>query len=192
MCHTSVLTWAASLPPSIVRDRAVLEVGAYDVNGSVRPTLEAHGPTSYLGVDQSDGPGVDVVADVADLPAMYPDGFDLVVSTEMLEHVPDWRTAIRAMVDLVAPGGHLAITTRSPGFPEHRFPIDTFRYTPEQLREILELAKLDVTSCYPDPEQPGAFVVASKPTDWKAPRRKDWWPGILLPLWDGSIEAPPA
>jgi len=188
MCHTSVLTWAASVfGPDLVAGKSVVEVGSYDVNGTVRPHIEAHGPASYLGVDISEGPGVDMVCNVADLPGRFPDGFDLVVSTEMLEHVEDWKAAIAALVRLVAPGGCLALSTRSPGFPFHAFPVDTWRYTPEAMHDILDGIGLTVVLCDPDPEQPGVFAVASKPPGWRAPKRADWWPGIELPIWDGSI-----
>lgn len=179
MCHSSVLTWAASLPPSVAKGRTVCEVGAYDVNGSVRPALEAHGPKSYLGVDQASGPGVDEVADVAELPARYPDGFGLVVSTEMLEHVRDWRAAMQALIELIAPGGLLAISTRGPGFPFHAFPEDHWRYPTPLMGEILSSAGLTVRSCEDDPEAPGVFAVAFKPKKWAAPEA--WFPGIEVP-----------
>ena len=90
MCHQSVLTWAGSLPADLFEGKSVLEVGSYVVNGSVRPLIEAHGPVSYLGVDMAEGPGVDVVANVADLPDLYPDGFNVVVTTEMSAHAAGW------------------------------------------------------------------------------------------------------
>lgn len=180
MCHTSVLTWAASaFTADLVADRSVIEVGSYDVNGTVRPHIEAHGPASYLGVDISHGPGVDLVADVATLPGQFPDGFDLVVSTEMLEHVEDWRSAIRALVQLVAPGGTLALSTRSPGFPYHPYPIDCWRYPVPLMAEILEASGLRVVSCEPDPEQAGVFAIAAKPAKWRVP--KGWLDDIEVP-----------
>jgi len=188
MCHASVLTWAADVfGPDLVTGKTVCEVGAYDVNGTVRPYIEAHNPASYLGVDISEGPGVDLVANVEDLPAEFPGGFDVVVSTEMLEHVEDWKLAFSALAQIVKPGGVLAVSTRSPGFPYHAFPIDTWRWTPEQMRAILKLAGLVVVSCAPDPEQPGVFAVASKPPSWQVPEGSDWWPGLRIPLWDGSV-----
>lgn len=172
MCHASVIEWAGSvLTADVVAGKTVIEVGSYDVNGSVRPGVMAHDPASYLGVDIADGPGVDLVADVADLPGMFPDGFDVVVSTEMLEHVVDWRAAVTALVYLIRPGGLLVVSTRSPGFPYHPFPIDTWRYPVERMREIVTLLGLTVTSCVDDPEQSGVFVVARKPATWSTPSR---------------------
>lgn len=162
MCHPSVLTWASSLPAELAAGKTVCEVGSYDVNGSVRPILETHGPVSYLGVDQSAGPGVDLVADVAALPGMFPDGFDTVVTTEMLEHVEDWREAMLSLVALVKVGGHLVLSTRSPGFPYHPYPIDCWRYPPSLMRELLTALGMKVISCDDDPEAPGVFAIAKK------------------------------
>lgn len=180
MCHTSVLTWAADVfGPDLVAGKSVCEVGAYNVNGTVRPIIEAHDPGSYLGVDIEAGPGVDLVADVETLPEQFPDGFDLVVSTEMLEHVFDWRPAIKSLVRLVAPGGALAVTTRSPGFPYHPYPIDMWRYPVPLMAEILKASGLNVVSCDPDPEQDGVFAVATKPKTWREP--KAWLEEIEVP-----------
>jgi len=184
--HASVLTWAGSVLPDLVTGRDVIEVGSYDVNGSVRPTLEPLA-SSYLGVDVSPGPSVDVVADVADLPTLYPDGFDVVITTEMLEHVASWKAAIKSLVKAVKRGGVLALTTRSLGFPLHNYPVDTWRYSVDEMRAILEGAGLVVDSSEPDPQQNGVFAVAHKPAKWTAPKGADWWPGFQLPIWDGSI-----
>lgn len=187
MCHTSVIAWAGShIGADLVTGKSVVEVGSYNVNGSVRGGIEALGPASYLGVDISEGPSVDLVANVEDLPGQFPKGFDLVISTEMLEHVDSWKAAIRALVLLVAPGGALALSTRSLGFPYHPYPQDTWRYSPAEMREILTDAGLSVVSSDDDEEQAGVFALATKPKTWKA-KRGDWWPKTRLPIWNGSI-----
>lgn len=181
MCHGSVLAWAAALfTPAIVEDKTVVEVGSYNVNGSVRPYVERYGPTSYLGVDFEKGPGVDLVANVDDLSGMYPEGFDVVISTEMLEHVEDWRSAIYNLVRLVKPGGVLVMSTRSPGFPYHPFPVDNWRYPVPVMRQIVEAADLDIFSLGPDPEAPGVFAFVGKPADWFG-GADDWLTDIEVP-----------
>ena len=51
-----------------------------------------------------------VVGSVLDIP--FPDGtFDLVFSTEVIEHTPDPLRAVRELCRVVAPGGTLVITT---------------------------------------------------------------------------------
>ena len=62
--HPSVLAFAQHyLTPDHITGARVLEVGAYNVNGSVRPYVETLIPQCYVGVDITEGPGVYVVAD---------------------------------------------------------------------------------------------------------------------------------
>jgi len=153
-----------SLYAEDVENKAVLEVGAYDVNGSVRPYIESLGPTTYIGVDMQDGPGVDLIVDCERLPIeMGYDAWDVVISTEMLEHVRDWRTCMRQMVAATAPGGLLLITTRSPGFPYHPFPEDHWRYTFDDMWSIVEAFKMEPLAMEEDePQCPGVFALARK------------------------------
>ena len=175
--HESVLAWAGeTLASSDIKDRRVLEVGSYDVNGSVRPIVMALDPSSYLGVDQSEGPGVDVVCGATELVERFGVGaFDVVISTEMMEHVVDWRPIIMEMVDVLGPNGLLLITTRSPGFPYHPYPIDTWRYTVDAMHDILAACGLIFRQVTSDPQVPGVFAMARKPADWVAP----WCPGLF-------------
>lgn len=155
-----------------VAGRRVLEVGSCDVNGSVRPIIEAHGPATYLGVDGGPGPRVDRVIDCGDLVETFGEGsFDVVVTTEMLEHVRDWRRCIANLTAVVTEGGLLVVTTRSPGFPWHGFPEDHWRYTPTVMRAILEAVGFEVLDCYPDPDPmfPGVVAKARKPVGWDIP-----------------------
>lgn len=151
--HESVLAFVAahreaSEPP-------VLEVGSYNVNGSVRELL----PTPYTGVDVQPGPGVDMVADAGELP--FPDAaFGTVVSTEMLEHALDPVACIAEMVRVLRPGGLLLVTARGNGFPHHN-PPDRWRIMPGTLAEILTSFGCDPIE-QGDIQVPGVFVAARK------------------------------
>jgi hypothetical protein len=92
---------AASLRPT-----RVLEIGSLDVNGSVRPLF----PTAkqYHGIDIAPGPGVDEVADAADWHASTL--FDVVVSTEVLEHAPRWRDVVTNAWNALGAHGVLLMT----------------------------------------------------------------------------------
>ena len=93
----------------------VLEIGSHDVNGSVRPLF----PTSshYHGIDLADGPGVDEVADAA---TWQPDrSYDVVVSTEVLEHAPAWDAVLDTAWAALAPGGRLVVTCATDPRPPH-------------------------------------------------------------------------
>lgn len=194
--HASAMAFACSvLTADNVRGRRVIEAGAYDVNGSVRPHVMTLGPSHYLGTDMRDGPGVDLVCAAEDLPSMLgalnsgaplSGGADVVVSTEMLEHAKDWQGAVRGMVGAVAGGGVLVLTTRSEGFPLHGYPEDHWRFSVDAMRDILTAAGLEVERCEPDPDpaSPGVFAKASKPAGWS-------WPDGTAAAWD-AVEVAPA
>ncbi|MGI8415398.1 MAG: class I SAM-dependent methyltransferase [Nakamurella sp.] len=145
-----------------VAGKRVLEVGSYNYNGSFRPIGEAMHPKEYIGVDIQAGPGVDRICGVEYLVDRFgPDSFDLVVCTEMLEHVADWRTAIWNLKSVVRPGGVLIITTRSRGFHFHGYPGDYWRYEPADMRLIF--ADMDIQELQQDaPTSPGVFMKAKR------------------------------
>jgi SAM-dependent methyltransferase len=163
MCNKECVRFVEeTVKPDDVKDRDVIEIGSYDVNGSVRPYLEGLGPASYVGVDINPGPGVDVVCNAEELVERFgTERFDLVVSTELLEHVRDWRAVISTMKRIVRPGGLIVITTRSQGFPIHGFPDDFWRYEASDMRVIFGDCYLEAVDV--DRSEPGVFVAARRP-----------------------------
>lgn len=100
----------------------MLEVGSYDVNGSIRAVVRespiGQQLNEYVGIDLVEGPGVDVVASGHEF--TYPDNhFDLVMSLECFEHNPYWRETLTNMVRMLKPGGWCIVTCASLGRPEH-------------------------------------------------------------------------
>lgn len=116
---------------------SVLEVGSLNVNGSPRDVIGGW-VGHYWGVDIKDGPGVDQVCSVYDMTRNVPPlhSYDVVVSTEMLEHVEDWQLALLNMKLMLKEGGWLCLTTRSPGFEYHPYPLDCWRFTVENMKVI--------------------------------------------------------
>lgn len=115
MSHPQQHAYVASVVaanPGLASGR-VLEVGSYDVNGTIRDLFGG----DYLGVDLTPGPGVDLVASGTDLDD--PDGFDVTVSTECFEHDPRWRETFANMARLTRPGGLTVFTCASRGRVEH-------------------------------------------------------------------------
>jgi SAM-dependent methyltransferase len=167
LCHASVFDFfRAQLGAGDISGRRVLEVGSRDVNGSVRSIFMALGATDYLGVDTQAGPGVDRLCDVGNLASEFSGRpFDVVVTTEMLEHVRDWRRAISNLKRVVAPSGLLLITTRSFGFPYHDFPGDYWRYELDDMRAVFR--DFEILSLVRDPQSPGVFLKCRKPADYQ-------------------------
>jgi SAM-dependent methyltransferase len=162
MCNQACLAYGEHhLAAADIRGRRVIEVGARNVNGSLRGFVEQREPARYVGVDIEAGPGVDEVCNAEDLIDRFgAESFDLVLCTEVLEHVRDWRRVISNLKRLVAPGGVLLITTRSIGFPYHAFPWDFWRYENDDMRAIF--SDFAVESVESDPSAPGVFMTARR------------------------------
>lgn len=162
--HPSVMQFLGErVAGSEIRDLNVLEVGAQDVNGSPRSVILPHKPKKYVGVDFSHGKGVDLVMDVKDLTSYFgKESFDVVISTEMLEHASDWRVAVNQMKDVLQQGGLLILTTRGPGFPYHGYPHDYWRFTVNDFKDIFSDMWILHVDKDTDPCSPGVFLKAKK------------------------------
>jgi SAM-dependent methyltransferase len=146
--------------------RRVLEVGSKFVNGSVRPLIERFcKPREYVGVDIEAGKYVDVVLPAERLVEYFGlESFDAVISTEVLEHVFDWRTVVNNMKAVLKPGGLIYITVPSKGFPYHAYPHDYWRYEIEDMEKIF--GDFEIIALEKNWEAPGVFLKARKPTNW--------------------------
>ena len=165
MCHASCIEFIRRHVSSIdVAGREVLEVGARNVNGSVRELVCTLQPRRYVGVDLEPGPGVDEICDAKELVSRFgPSTFDVVISTEMLEHVRDWHTVVTQFKAVLRPAGLLFLTTRSRGFPYHPFPEDFWRFELSDMEEIFSDCDREVLET--DPSMPGVFLRARKPNE---------------------------
>lgn len=122
------------------RNANVIDCGSKDINGSNRPLFRRcwdnwAGMNSYTGIDISYGKNVDMIGPVHEvLPMIAEDPtwylrkgkhskpvwpIDIVICTEMLEHDQYWRESLRAMYDILRPGGLLLITAGGDGREEH-------------------------------------------------------------------------
>lgn len=162
MCNPACIRFAEeNLKDGEIKGRDVLEVGSFNVNGSIRSVVSRSMPASYLGVDIAWGPGVDEICDIQDLSRRYGrNRYDIVICTELLEHVKDWRSAIMNLKDVLKEEGVLLITTRSKGFPYHGYPYDFWRYDADDLKAIFY--DYNIESIASDPSCPGVFLKARK------------------------------
>jgi ubiquinone/menaquinone biosynthesis C-methylase UbiE len=112
MCSVSVIEFFIDeIQCEEFQGKKVIEVGSKYVNGSVRPLIEKFcKPREYIGVDIEKGKFVDVVIPAERLVEVFGENsFDVLISTETLEHVKDWRTVINNMKLIVKPMGYIYI-----------------------------------------------------------------------------------
>jgi SAM-dependent methyltransferase len=149
----------------------ILDIGSQDVNGSYRP-LFAQGAWHYVGVDMAAGPNVDIVLqnpyDWRELPSR---SADVVVSGQAFEHIEFFWISALEIARVLRPGGICCLIVPSAG-PEHRYPVDCWRFYPDGLRAVARFAGLDVLHVETDWEGTGgeggdmwhdSVLVARKP-----------------------------
>ena len=168
MCNVAVIEFfMENVDCKEFEGRRVLEVGSRYVNGSVRPLIERFcKPREYIGIDIEPGKYVDIVLPAERIVDYFgPESFDVVVSTEVIEHVRDWRLVINNMKAVLRRGGYIYITTRSFGFPYHAYPHDYWRYEPSDMLRIFR--DFEIIKLARDHEEPGVFLKARKSTNWR-------------------------
>lgn len=141
-----------------------LDLGGQFVNGSCR---ELFTKTEWTGLDIVEGPGIDIVTDAT---VWIPERtWDVVLCTEVLEHVLDWPSIVRVAAEALREGGHLFLTCASTDRPAHGAngdpaPLEGEHYGnvgPVELENELKkyFSQVDVEYNYP----PGdAYVLAVK------------------------------
>jgi len=111
----------------------ILDVGSFSVNGCHRPEFETDN-WSYTGLDVRSGPNVDLVVGNPirwlEIPS---DSYSLVISGQTLEHTENPWAVWREMVRVVKPEGLIFITVPASG-PEHKHPIDCWRFLSDGMR----------------------------------------------------------
>lgn len=122
--HTEVSNYIENIKknhPQYFSKKRVLEVGSLDINGSIRSLFSE---CTYLGLDIGEGIGVDLVCPIHRF--FVPTRFDVVISTEMLEHDQYWEKSLKSMYDNLEQGGLMILTCAGPNRQEH----GTARTTP--------------------------------------------------------------
>lgn len=112
--HSEAYHWLRRIISILPRRKSILEIGSKDVNGQLRSLFAAE---QYHGIDLSDGPGVDEVADGATFQGDQ--RFDTVICSEVLEHTDKGREICRNAHRHLEPGGIMLITAATNGREPH-------------------------------------------------------------------------
>jgi SAM-dependent methyltransferase len=116
----------------------VMEIGSYQVEGQEELiNLRSVFPNSdYLGVDIREGPGVDLVADVEDLP-QPDDSVGTIIALNTFEHVKRFWRGFDEVHRVLRPDGAFFVSTPF-NVQIHNYPNDYWRFTPEAFQLLLE------------------------------------------------------
>lgn len=116
-------------------DLSILDVGSRNVKVGAHDTYRSlFAPDyKYTGMDVEPGNNVDIVG----YDALRGHLFDVVISGQVMEHVVrpwEWLKTLtlhfKKYICIIAPNKHR----------EHRYPIDTYRYFPDGMRDLFDYA----------------------------------------------------
>lgn len=104
----------------------ILELGSCNVGNG---TLRDHQPpnTEWVGVDLSEGKGVDIVIEDAHSLPFDDNTFDCSISSSVYEHVEFFWETFKEQCRCVKSGGYIYINAPSEGI-YHAFPLDCWRF----------------------------------------------------------------
>lgn len=129
---------ARALVESFELTGPVLEVGSYQVAGQ-EDLIDLRGlfpGRPYTGVDFRPGPGVDLVANVENLP-LPSNSVGTVLAFSVFEHVQRFWRGFDEVYRVLRPDGVLLVSTPF-YFHVHAYPHDYWRFTPEAFDTLLE------------------------------------------------------
>lgn len=118
----------------LASDALVLDAGAGDA-----PYRHLFAPYRYQSTDflrvNKHYSDVSYVCDLHHVPVQA-DRYDLVLLTQVLEHVPEPKLVLKEIYRVLKPGGKLWLSAPL-YFPEHEVPFDFYRYTQFGFRHLL-------------------------------------------------------
>ena len=133
-----------------------LEVGSFNVNGTIRDIVPIH-----IGTDLREGKDVDLVCTGEELPNHFEEGnFDNVISCETFEHVRNWREFLQGIWHVLKHDGHFICTLCSIRKGRHAYPDDYWRLHEEHIVDIFE--GQEILSIEPNLGVSFGFVVKKK------------------------------
>ena len=121
-----------------MKSAIVVDIGAQDVNGSLRSVAPDH--VKYIGVDFVRGRGVDCVLEDPYILPFESSSVDVVVSTSCFEHSEMFWLLFLEILRVLKPSGLFYLNAPSNGW-FHRFPVDCWRFYPDSGRALVKWAR---------------------------------------------------
>jgi SAM-dependent methyltransferase len=121
----------------------VADIGGLDINGSFRDLMISN-LWIYHGIDVQEGRNVDfVLSDTDNWKELEMESYDIVISGSTFEHIEHPWVAIKELARILRPGGYCCII--APMIcPEHKFPVDCWRFMADGWWSLAKWANLEV------------------------------------------------
>ncbi len=121
----------------------IIDLGSFDVNGSYRSLFNETG-WKYFGMDMSPGKNVDIVLDDPyDWKEIQSNSADVLISGQAFEHIEFFWITMLEIERVLRPGGICCIIAPSGG-PEHRYPVDCWRFYHDGFAALARFARLEL------------------------------------------------
>lgn len=121
----------------------IIDLGSLDVNGSYRSLFNETG-WKYFGMDMSPGKNVDIVLDDPyDWKEIQSNSADVLISGQAFEHIEFFWITMLEIERVLRPGGICCIIAPSGG-PEHRYPVDCWRFYHDGFAALARFARLEL------------------------------------------------
>ena len=125
----------------------ILDLGSLDVNGSYRGYFDIS-PWTYRGIDMAAGKNVDIVLqDPYNWREIRSSSTDVVISGQAFEHIEFFWLSIIEIFRVLKPEGLCCLIAPSSG-PEHRYPVDCWRFYHDGFAALARFASLKVLEIY--------------------------------------------
>ncbi len=122
----------------------ILDVGSYGVNGTYKEIFSDSEKYLYTGLDVNPGPNVDYApADPYCWPELHDESFDAIISGQAFEHI-EYPWLIMEEINRVLKKNGLACIIAPSRGPEHKYPVDCWRYYPDGFRALAKWVNLEV------------------------------------------------
>lgn len=145
----------------------ILDLGSQDVNGCYRP-LFAEPRWEYRGLDMEPGANVDVVLRTPYAwRELASNSIDVLISGQAFEHIRYFWISMLEVARVLKPGGLCCILAPSSG-PEHRYPVDCWRFYPDGMHSLAIFAQMEV------------LQASTQWQDQGYQDGSDWWHDSLL------------
>jgi len=131
------------LSPKKKQPLRILDLGSQDVNGSYRPLFSKH-PWEYIGLDMQGGDNVDIILQTPYVWNEVASGSaDVLISGQAFEHIEYFWVTMLEVARVLKPNGICCILAPSSG-PEHRYPLDCWRFYPDGMVSLARFAQMEV------------------------------------------------